>query len=373
MKRYILLTPGPTPLPASVSAKLGEPILHHRTKEFGKVFEAVIAGMQYVYRTRQTVLMLTASGTGAMESAVVNLLSPGDKILVHTTGAFGDRFVKILKAYGLEPAVLAEEWGHAASPDKLASALKTNRGVKAVFHQHTDTSTGVANDVERLAAVVREHSDAVTVVDAVSSLAAERLETDAWGLDVVLTGSQKGLMNGPGLAFASVSEKAWTLAEGARLPRFYLDWRAMRKSLPNLETPYTPAVNLVVAQAEALRLIREEGIEAVWKRTAALAAHTRRLVTEKLGLKLFPKDPANILTAAWLPEGVDGTALLDRLLQEERISIANGQDKLKGKIVRIAHMGHIAKADVEAGVAALAKRLPVVHDRSACGQTQGNG
>ena len=358
MKPYILLTPGPTPLPASVSAKMAEPILHHRTREFGKVFAQVIADMQYVYRTRGKVLMLTTSGTGAMESAVVNLLSPGDKALVHSTGAFGNRFAKILKAYGIEPMVIYEEWGEAAQPERLRRMLKAMPDYKAVFLQHTDTSTGVLNDIEALSRVVRESSDALVVVDAVSSLAAERLETDAWNVDAALTGSQKGLMNGPGLAFAAVSERAWKAVEAAKLPRFYLDWRTMRDSLPNNETPYTPAVNLVVAQAEALRLIREEGIENVWNRTAALARYTREQVTGRLGLKLFAKDPANILTRAWLPEGVDGNRLLDELLDSERISIANGQEKLKGKIVRIAHMGHIARPDVDAGLEALAKRLP---------------
>ena len=361
MKPYILLTPGPTPLPPSVSAKMAEPILHHRTKEFGKVFDQVIADMQYVYRTKSTVVMMTTSGTGSMESAVVNLLSPGDKALVHTTGAFGDRFVKILKTYGLSPVVVAEEWGFAASPEKLKAALKANPGLKACFFQHTDTSTGVVNDLPALAKTVRENSEALVVVDSVSGLGAEELEMDAWDLDVVLTGSQKGLMNGPGLAFAAISEKAWKAVEAAKLPRFYFDWRTMKASLPNQETPYTPAVNLVVAQAEALRMIKEEGIENVWKRTAELAVYTRGQVTGRLGLKLYAKDPADILTGAWLPEGVDGNKLLAAMLAEEKISIANGQEKLKGKIFRIAHMGFITKADVDAGLNSLARRLSAVH------------
>ncbi|MBI4422169.1 MAG: alanine--glyoxylate aminotransferase family protein [Elusimicrobia bacterium] len=357
MNGYILLTPGPTPLPPSVSAKLAEPILHHRTKEFGRIFDQVIADMKYVYRTANTVLLMTSSGTGSMESAVVNLLSPGDKALVHTTGAFGDRFAKILKTYGIQTAVVAEEWGQAADPAKLRAALQAEPGVRAVFLQHTDTSTGVVNDLKALAAAVRERSEALVVVDSVSGLAAEECETDAWGLDVVLTGSQKGLMNGPGLAFAAVSERAWKAVEAARLPRFYFDWRAMRASLPNQETPYTPAVNVVVAQAEALRLIKEEGIESVWKRTAELAAYTRQSVRAKLGLTLYAKDPADILTGAWLPAGVDGNKLLAALLAEERISIANGQEKLKGKIIRIAHMGYISRQDVDAGIDALHRRL----------------
>jgi aspartate aminotransferase-like enzyme len=247
---------------------MARPILHHRTKEFGELFDFTLRELQYVYRTRNTVLLMTTSGTGGMESAVVNLLSPGDKALVHTTGAFGDRFVKILETYGLKPVVVKEEWGHAADVNRLVEALKGNQDLRAVFFQHTDTSTGVVNDVKALADAVREHSSAVTVVDSVSGLAAETLETDSWNLDVVVSGSQKGLMNAPGLAFAAVSERAWKLVDQAKLPRFYFDWRAMRKSLKDRETPYTPGVTLVMGQAEALRLIRQEGIENVWKRTA---------------------------------------------------------------------------------------------------------
>ncbi|HVE12219.1 MAG TPA: alanine--glyoxylate aminotransferase family protein [Elusimicrobiota bacterium] len=357
---YILLTPGPTPLPPSVYKKMSEPILHHRTAEFGQLFGRTIADLQYVYRTKNSVLMLTSSGTGGMEAAVANLLSPGDKALAHTTGAFGERFVKILKAYGLSPVVVAEEWGSAADPEKLKKALKENPGVKAVFLQHTDTSTGIVNDLKTLAKVVRENSEALVVVDSISGLGAEELEADAWNLDVVVAASQKGLMCAPGLAFFSVSERAWKAAEAAKLPRFYLDWRTMRDSLPKKETPYTPAVTLVAAQAEALRLIREEGIEAVWKRTADLAAFTRAEI-KKLGLKLYSKDPADILTAAWLPEGTDGKKLIGDILKEEKISIAGGQGKLEGKIVRVAHMGYIKKSDVEAGLKSLARRLNLAY------------
>lgn len=352
----IMLTPGPTPLPPSVSNAMARPILHHRTKEFGELFDYMIREMQYVYRTKNSVLMMTTSGTGAMESAVVNLLSPGDKAVVHSTGAFGDRFVKIIETYGLKPVVIKEEWGHAADVEKLVKALKENKDVKAVFFQHTDTSTGVVNDVKKLAHAVREHSAAVSVVDSVSGLAAEPLETDSWGLDVVVTGSQKGLMCAPGLGFASVSEKAWKVVEQAKLPRFYFDWRAMRKSLKDRETPYTPGVTLVMGQAEALRLIRQEGIENVWNRTAELARYTRAWAA-RMSLPLYSADPANILTALKLPEGVDGQALIEEILKEESISIAGGQLHLKGKIIRIAHMGFISKADLDAGFAALEKRL----------------
>ncbi|MDD5655844.1 MAG: alanine--glyoxylate aminotransferase family protein [Elusimicrobia bacterium] len=355
-KTAILLTPGPTPLPPEVLRAMGRPILHHRTKDFGELFEFVLREMRYVYRTANPVLLMTCSGTGAMESAVANLLSPGDRALVHSTGVFGDRFAAILRAYGIEPVVVSEEWGHAADPGRLEAALEAEPGVKAVFFQHTDTSTGVVNDVKALAEAVRRRGQAVTVVDSVSGLAAEPLETDAWGLDVVLTGSQKGLMCAPGLAFAAVSPRAWKLVDAARLPRFYFDWRTMRAALPRKETPYTPAITAVMGQAEALKLIRREGIEAVWKRTAGLADYARGRA-RALGLELFARDPANILTALRLPAGVDGDALIASILSEEGISIAGGQGRLKGKIVRVAHMGYIGRADLDAGFAALGRRL----------------
>jgi aspartate aminotransferase-like enzyme len=335
---------------------MAQPILHHRTEEFGRLFEFVLGEMQYVCATKNTMLMMTCSGTGAMESAVANLLSPGDEALVHATGAFGERFALLLKAYGLSPIVISEDWGHEVDSNKLEQALKKNPGVKAVFLQHTDTSTGILNDIERLARIVRENSEALVVVDAISSLAAEVLKTDAWGLDVVLAASQKGLMSPPGLAFACVSQRAWRLVEKARLPRFYFDWRTMRKSLADRETPYTPAVTLVAAQAEALKLIRAEGIENVCRRTETLSAYARQ-EAGKLGLKLLASKPAHILTALWLPAAVDGNALIAQILKEEGISIAGGQLHLKGKIVRVAHMGFISREDVEAGFAALARRL----------------
>ncbi|MEK7383436.1 MAG: alanine--glyoxylate aminotransferase family protein, partial [Elusimicrobiota bacterium] len=312
---------------------------------------------QWVYRTQGSVLMMTSSGTGAMESAVSNLLSPGDATLVCTTGVFGDRFVAIHKAFGLAPEVLAFEWGRAVDPDGLRKTLKSKTGLKAVFLQHTDTSTGVLNDVKTLAAIIRAESDALVVVDSVSGLACEPLETDAWGLDVVVTGSQKGLMNAPGLGFAAVSERAWKACEDAKLPRFNFDWRRMRKSIADRETPWTPAISIVAGQAAALKLLRAEGLEQVWARHDDLAAYARKLLSEKLGLPFYSRAPANILTGVVLPQGVDGVKLLADILREEGISIAGGQLHLKGEIFRLAHMGYISKSDINAGVDALARRL----------------
>lgn len=358
MNKNIMLTPGPTPLPPSVLEAMSKPLIHHRTAEFGKMFVSVIEDMQFVYRTKGSVLMMTTSGTGAMESAVVNLLSPGDLTIVCSTGAFGDRFVNIHKAYGLKPVVLSFEWGTAVDPETLRKALRENKGVKAVFIQHTDTSTGVVNDLQTLAKLVREESpETLVVVDSVSGLACEKLETDAWGLDVVVTGSQKGLMNAPGLGFAAVSERAWKAVETAKLPKFNFDYKLIRKSLADKETPWTPAISIVAGQAAALKMLKAEGMEACWKRHDDLAAHARKQLKDKLGLPFYAKNPANILTGVKLPESVDGSKLLADILKEEGISIAGGQLHLKGKIFRLAHMGYISKSDIDAGVAALEKRL----------------
>jgi aspartate aminotransferase-like enzyme len=358
--KNIMLTPGPTPLPTEVLAAMARPVIHHKTEEFANLFLGVLEDMKWVCRTKNTVLMMTCSGTGVMESAVQNLLSPGDKTLVCTTGAFGDRFVLIHKAFGLDPVVLPFEWGRAVDPEALRSAIRKNSGLKAVFLQHTDTSTGIVNDLKTLAAVVRQESDALVVVDSVSGLACERLEMDSWGLDVVASASQKGLMNTPGLGFAAVSDRAWTACEAAKLGRFNFDWRIIRKFLAERETPWTPAISAVLGQAAALKLLKAEGMEAVWKRHDDLAAYARKQLSDKLGLPFFAKNPANILTGVVLPGGVDGTKLLAEILREEGITIANGQLHLKGKIVRVAHMGYISKGDLDAGIAALAARLSKV-------------
>lgn len=355
---YTLIAPGPTPLPPTVVEALRRPVIHHRTKEFSDAFALCLERLKAVSRTEsRDPLLMTASGSGAMESAVSNLLSPGDKALVCESGIFGDRFIRILRAYGLDPIVVKSEWGRAIDPDKLKNTLMTCPGIKAVYLQHADTSTGILNDLPALSDVIRDHSDALIVVDAVSSLAAERLETDAWDLDVVLAGSQKGLMGPPGLAFALVSKHAWSAVEDAKLPRFYFDWKTMRECAPLRQTPYTPAVNAVLAQVEALRLILEEGLEAVWKRTAELASYTRGRVAER-GWKLFAKDPSNILTGIVMPEGVDGKKLVEDILTEDGISIAGGQGPLAGKLVRLAHLGFIGRDDIDRGLAALDKRLP---------------
>ncbi len=360
MKKTYLITPGPTPIPPEVSSKEGLPVLHHRTNEFGVIFTEVIEGLKYVFQTKNDLLLMTASGTGAMESAVTNLLSPGDTAIVAACGAFGERWGKLLDTYCAKVVFVRAEDGHAVAPDKLESAVREHPEAKAVFCQHTETSTGVVTDLKRFGEIVAA-TPAVLVVDAISGLGGQDLQADAWKLDVVVSGSQKGLMTAPGLAMASVSEKAWKLNASAKNPRFYFDYKKMRESVPEKETPYTPAVTLVVSMAEALRQIKQEGLSNVLARHTWLAEATRAGI-QALGLELFAKNPCNVLTSVVVPSGVDGKKLIKRLREDYGVSIAGGQLHLLGKIFRLAHMGYMDRFDVIIALSAIEMML---HDMGA--------
>jgi len=355
MKKNYLITPGPTPVPPEVSAKEGLPILHHRTSEFGVIFSQVIEDLKYVFQTKHDVLMTAGSGTGALESAVANLLSPGDKALVVSTGVFGDRYKKICDAYGINALYIREPEGEIAVPAKIEEALKKNPDIKVVFVTHTETSTGVVNPIEAIGKIVVK-TPAVLAVDSVSGLGGQDLQTDNWHCDVVCSGSQKGLMTAPGLAIVSVAPKAWPLVEASKSPRFYFDWRKMKKSIADKETPFTPPVTIVVAQAEALRLIKQEGLQNVFARHTWLAQATRAGV-QAMGLKLFAKVPCDVLTSITVPEGLNGKAIVKRLREEYGVSIAGGQVDLEGKIVRLAHMGYMERFDVIIALSALEMML----------------
>ena len=344
MKKQYLITPGPTPIPPSVSAKEGLPILHHRTNEFQAFFKEVMEGLKYVYQTQKDVLLISSSGTGAMESAVANLISAGETAIVATSGVFGDRWGKILEAYGAQAVLVKAELGHAVEPSAVEKALKDNPQAKAVFCQLTETSTGVVSDVKEFARITNK-TPAILVVDAISGLAGQEIQTDAWEIDVVVAGSQKGLMTAPGLAMASVSEKAWKVVEASKSPRFYFDWRKMKKSLPDNETPFTPPVTLVVSMAEALKQLRAEGLQNIFARHAWMAAATRAGVTA-LGLELFAKQPCNVLTSIKVPDGIDGKKIVKRMREDYGVSVAGGQGTLAGKIFRLAHMGYMERFDV---------------------------
>ncbi len=350
MKKRIF-TPGPTPLPEEVRVSQVREIIHHRTSEFSKIFEEVCQGLKYVFQTKNDVLILTASGSGAMEAAVANLLSPGDKILVTTQGKFGERWTEIGEAFGLKVIPVDTRWGKAADPGKIEQKLVENDKVKAVFTQLVETSTGVVNDIQKIGKIV-EKTPAVLVVDAISGLGAEPLLTDEWNVDVVVAGSQKALMLPPGLSFISLSEKAWKMVENSTLPRYYWDLKKAKNSLAKGQTPYTPAVSLICALRESLRLIREEGWDNVLKRHFLLAEATRRGVSA-LGLELFGEPPSNVVTTIALPQNIDEKILRKKLREEFGVIVAGGQGELSGKVIRIAHLGWMDKLDVIGVISAL--------------------
>jgi len=356
MKKKYLLTPGPTPLPPEVKTALGKPIIHHRTAEYQDLFKEVNQGLKNLFQTQEEVLTLASSGTGAMESAVVNLLSSPDKAIVLQGGKFGQRWAEICQAYGVEVIPVELEWGKSADLAMIKELLEKNPETKAVFTTLCETSTGVKTDVEGIARITKG-TDAVVVVDAISGLGAMELRMDAWGLDVVVSGSQKGMMLPPGLAFIALSKKAWQLTEQSQLPSYYLNLvKAKKVLLSKGDTPYTPAVSLVVALKEALALIQEEGIEEVWKRHSYLAEATRKAV-EALGLELFADSPANAVTAVKLPPSVDGQKLYQIMKDELGVQVAGGQEQLKGKIIRIAHLGYMGSFDIITGLSALEMAL----------------
>jgi serine---pyruvate transaminase len=351
-KRY-LMTPGPTPVPAEVLAALAEPVIHHRARDYRDIYERCLARLAEVYRTQHDVLMFTTSGTGAFESAVANLTSPGDRQLVLSAGNFGERWAGLAKAFGADLVHTRLEWGETPEPDDLRAALAEARDVRVVYLTHSETSTGVVCDVQALAAVAKE-AGALVVVDAVSSLGAVPVETDGWDLDVVVSGSQKALMTPPGVAFASASEAALAATARATSPRYVLDWERTRKAQAKLDAPFTPPVSLVRALDVALGLLLDEGLEAAFDRHARLGRACREGV-KAMGLELFSPDEERsaVVTAIRAPEGVDATEIVSTLRDRFGITIANGQGELKGKIFRIGHIGWFDVFDITTALAAV--------------------
>jgi serine---pyruvate transaminase len=351
-KRY-LLTPGPTPVPPEVLAELAKPVIHHRERDFREVYEQCLVRLGQVYRTQNDVLMYTTSGTGAFESAVANLTSPGDRQLVLSAGNFGERWAGMVKAFGADLVHVRLDWGETPDPDDLRAALADAGDVKVVYLTHSETSTGVVADVQSLAAVAKE-AGAFVVVDAVSSLGAVPLETDTWGIDVVVSGSQKALMCPPGVAFASVSPVAFEAAARATSPRYVMDWERTRKAQAKLDAPFTPAVSIVRALNVALGLLLEEGLEAAFDRHARLGRACRE-GAKAMGLELFSPDEERsaVVTAIRSPEGVDAAEIVSGLRDRFGITIANGQGDLKGKIFRIGHIGWFDVFDITTALAAV--------------------
>lgn len=356
MRKNFLLTPGPTPLPPQVSEAMSRPIIHHRTPQFQAILKEATEGLKYVFQTKNDVYILTSSGTGAMEAAVVNLLSNGDTALVVQGGKFGERWTELCKAYGINAEVLDVEWGKAAKAEDIAKRLKADPKIKVVFTTLCETSTGVANDIKAIGAAVKD-SAAVLVVDAISGLGAIDLKQDDWFVDVVVSGSQKGLMLPPGLGFISVSPKAQKLIDSSKSPRYYFDLKAAKKALEKTDTPFTPAITLVIALVEALKMIKQDGLDNVFARHKKMADATRAAV-KALGLELFsPIDGSDVVTAVKVPAGIDGEKLVKTMRDTYGVTIAGGQAELKGKIIRIAHMGFIEEFDIITGISCLEKVL----------------
>ncbi|MDR0515240.1 MAG: alanine--glyoxylate aminotransferase family protein [Coriobacteriaceae bacterium] len=359
MQKKYLMTPGPTTVPSEVLLAQARPMIHHRTPDFNACVRECAEGLKYVFQTELSdVLMFASSGTGAMESAIVNCFCPGDKVIVCYNGKFGQRMESLSKAYGLEVTTLSYGWQQCVDPQDIADALAAAPDTRGVIVTQSETSSGVLNDVEAVGAIVRAYPECVLIVDSITGIGAVECKTDEWGLDVVMTGSQKGLMLPPGLAACTVSPKAWKAYERSTLPKFYFDWGKYRKSLKDDTTPFTPAVSLMIGLAEALRLIREEGIENVIARHAKLAEATRQGCVA-LGLELFapPEGRGNAVTPVWVPEGIDGKKLVSTLKNKYGVTIAGGQDDYAGRIFRVGHLGYVGDFDVIVVLAALEMAL----------------
>lgn len=352
LKRY-LLAPGPTPVPPEVMLAMARPIIHHRAPEFAELFGQVRDDLKWLFQTRNDVLILASSGTGGMEGAVASFLSPGDKALVVNGGKFGERWVKLCRTFGVQVTEIKVEWGRAVAPQVVADALKKDPSIKAVYVQASETSTGVAHNTKALAEVVKPYDGTILVVDAITALGVFDIKTDAWGLDVVVTGSQKALMLPPGLAFVSVSDKAWQMADKAKNGAFYFNFKKERESQIKNQTAWTPAVSMVLGLQEVLRMLKAEGLDSVFARHARLA-HAMREGVKAAGLTLFPKEsPSDALTAVAAPAGIDGQAIYKNLRLQYGITAAGGQDHLKGKIFRVSHMGYMDTFDVITTLAAV--------------------
>src|SRR5919108_4621085 len=351
-KRY-LVTPGPTPVPPEVLAATAAPMIHHRSPDFRAVLARVLERLRLVLRTDNEVLLFTCAGTAVMESAVSNLCSPGDRVVVVSHGFFGERWAAIARAYGCEVEHLRYAWGETPNGDEIADKLDEIGGAKAVYLTHSETSTGVVADVRAIAERLNG-SDAFVAVDAISSLGAVPFETDAWGIDVVISSSHKALMTPPGLGLASISPAAFDASVTATAPRYYLDWERTRAAQAKGQNPFSPAISLVVGLDVALSLLLDEGLEAAFERHVRLG-RACRAGAKAMGLELFSpdEDRAAVVTAIRMPSDVDGNAIVLSMRERSGVTIIGGQGELKGKIVRIGHIGYIDVHDVATALAAL--------------------
>ena len=341
-----LRIPGPTPLPERVVRSMNRPMIDHRGPEFAAILAEITAGAKRVFKTKNDLLLLTSSGTGGLESAVANLVSPGDQVVAALCGNFGERFAALAAAYGADVVRLEFEWGQPVDPDDLAQVLQRHPKANVVLLTHNETSTGLTNPLRELARTARS-AERLVVVDGVSSISSIDIETDAWGVDVAVSGSQKGWMAPPGFALVSVSERAWAQQAKARSPRFYFDWKEAKTWADKGMTPFTPAVPVAFAMQEGLRMLEEEGLNNVYERHERLA-RAAQVGLQALGFQLFAQEGyrSNTVTSAVPPPGLDVAALRDLLNTKYGVVIAGGQGKMTGKMVRVGHLGAVAEGDV---------------------------
>ena len=357
--KLMLMIPGPTPVPEQVLLALSKHPIGHRSGEFSEIMGEVTQNLKWLHQTQNDVLVLTVSGTGAMEAGIINFLSPGDRVLVGCNGKFGDRWALMSAAFGLEVDKITADWGKPLDTEQFREKLAadTEKKIKAVIITHSETSTGVLNDLETINRHVKDHGEALMIVDAVTSLGAVNIPIDAWGIDVVASGSQKGYMIPPGLGFVSVSPKAWEAYKTAKLPRFYLDLGAYKKAAAKNSNPFTPPVNLVLALQVALRMMQKEGLESIFARHQRLMRATRDAV-KALSLPLFaPDEAASPAITAVAPVSVESEQIRSVMKKRFDIALAGGQDDFKGKIFRIGHLGFVSDRDILAAIGALEATL----------------
>jgi aspartate aminotransferase-like enzyme len=356
MKKYYLMAPGPTPVPSNVLLAMAQPMIHHRTPEYEALSIDIRAGLKRLFQTGQDVVSLVSSGTGALEAAVANTLSAGDTVVLLRAGKFAERWEEICATYGVQVIPVPAPYGDTVPAERIAEALRQHPGAKAVLMQHSESSTGVLHDVQGIARVTGR-TGAILMVDAVSSLGIADLPMDEWGVDVVVSGSQKGLMLPPGVAFCALSEKAWGHVKTARLPRYYFDLAEELKAIGRNEPRFTPAVSIMVGLREVFGMLEAEGLQSVFRRHDRLARATRAGVTA-LGLSVFARaTPSPALTAVLAPAGLDSEKVLATYSSSHNITIAGGQGEMKGKVFRLGHMGYVGDFDVIAALAALEQVL----------------
>lgn len=355
MNKKYLMTPGPTPVPEDIRNEMAKPIIHHRTKDYQAIFKDATEGLKKIFKTKNDLFTFTSSGTGAMEASIVNVLSPGDKIIVVRGGKFGERFADIAKAYGVEAATIDVEWGTAPKPEDIAAALKKHTDAKGVYTTLCETSTATVYDIKAIGEVIRRTS-ALFVVDVISGLGADEFENDAWGVDIAVCGSQKGLMIPPGLAFCSVSEKAWKAVETSKLPKFYFNFKKYKKAYLDTDTPFTSAITLVIGLKKAVEAINAKGVDKVIAEHRNQALAFRQAVSA-MGLSVFSKSPSFAVTGVNAPAGINADDIIKLMKTEFGVTFAGGQEHLKGKIFRCAHMGGIDREHTVEAIRVLEQAL----------------